>query len=111
MYVKHWKLIIRNIVKQIQSLQNLYEYLLDAENQFSGESVDNAAQNEYGINGTGASPVPVAAGAGDTNICGGIIQLYWNSVLTRCLDSVDQVRQNALKVAERVYMFVLVEFF
>jgi len=42
--------------------------------------------------------VPVAAGAGDTNICGGIIQLYWSSILDRCLDTNDQVRQSALKV-------------
>lgn len=89
----------------------MYEYLLDAEIQFSGESAEKAPQNEYGINGTGASSVPVAAGAGDTNICGGIIQLYWNSVLARCIDSVDLVRQTALKVADRLYMFVLVEIY
>ncbi|KAJ4812552.1 Nipped-B-like protein [Rhynchospora pubera] len=87
---------------KIQSLQNMYEYLLDAESQLSGESANKALQNEYGINGTGVSPVPVAAGAGDTNICGGIIQLYWNCVLERCVDSVDQVRQNSLKIVEIV---------
>lgn len=42
--------------------------------------------------------VPVAAGAGDTNICGGIIQLYWNNILDRCVDVNDQVRHSALKV-------------
>ncbi|XP_078180180.1 PHD finger family protein isoform X2 [Carex rostrata] len=87
---------------KIQSLQNMYEYLLDAEIQLSGESAEKAPQNEYGVNGTGSSPVPVAAGAGDTNICGGIIQLYWNSVLARCIDSVDLVRQTALKIVEIV---------
>lgn len=46
----------------------------------------------------GGSEVPVAAGAGDTNICGGIIQLYWSSILERCLDTNDHVRQCALKV-------------
>lgn len=92
-------------------MQNLYEYLLDAESQLNSESADKVPRKQYGINGSGASPVPVAAGAGDTNICGGIIQLYWNSVLARCLDSVDQIRQSALKVAENFYMFVLVEIY
>jgi len=27
--------------------------------------------------------MPVTAGAGDTNICGGIIQLYWDNILGR----------------------------
>lgn len=42
--------------------------------------------------------VPVAAGAGDSNICGGIIQLHWDQILERCLDLNDQVRQTGLKV-------------
>ena len=42
--------------------------------------------------------VPVAAGAGDSNICGGIIQLHWDQILERCLDLNDQVRQTSLKV-------------
>jgi cohesin loading factor subunit SCC2 len=49
--------------------------------------------------------VPVAAGAGDTNICGGIIQLYWSSILERCLDTNDQVRQSALKVNQAGIIF------
>lgn len=44
--------------------------------------------------------VPVAAGAGDTNICGGIVQLYWDHILGRCLDVDDIVRQSALKVQD-----------
>ncbi|XP_050939139.1 sister chromatid cohesion protein SCC2-like isoform X2 [Cucumis melo] len=55
--------------------------------------------------GDGAGPdtvesgqsVPVAAGAGDTNICGGIVQLYWERILGRSLDLNGQVRQIALK--------------
>ncbi|KAI8536970.1 hypothetical protein RHMOL_Rhmol10G0298400 [Rhododendron molle] len=41
--------------------------------------------------------VPVAAGAGDTNIRGGVIRLYWGNILRRCLDVNEQVRQSALK--------------
>ncbi|KAL6647205.1 hypothetical protein ACP70R_014642 [Stipagrostis hirtigluma subsp. patula] len=83
---------------KIQGLQNLYEYLRDAESQLTAESTATPVQ--YAT--TGASEVPVAAGAGDTNICGGIIQLYWNSILERCLDIHDQVRQSALKIVEVV---------
>lgn len=79
---------------QIQSLQNMYEYLLDAESQMGDEKVEsNVVQSTEG-----GRTVPVAAGAGDTNICGGIVQLYWDSILGRCLDMNEQVRQSALKV-------------
>ncbi|WVZ61503.1 hypothetical protein U9M48_011364 [Paspalum notatum var. saurae] len=82
---------------KIQGLKNLFEYLRDAESQLTAES---AGKPECAING--GSEVPVAAGAGDTNICGGIIQLYWDSILERCLDTNDQVRQSALKIVEVV---------
>ncbi|KAM0009442.1 putative chromatin regulator PHD family [Helianthus debilis subsp. tardiflorus] len=83
---------------KMQSLQNLYEYLLDAERQMENDKGgdDTAAYN------TAAGSVPCAAGAGDTNICGGIIQLYWNSILGRCLDADEDVRQSALKIVEIV---------
>jgi cohesin loading factor subunit SCC2 len=80
---------------KIQGLQNLYEYLRDAESQLTAESTGKPPV-QSAING--GSEVPVAAGAGDTNICGGIIQLYWSSILERCMDTNDQVRQSALKV-------------
>ncbi|KAC9242332.1 hypothetical protein E3N88_46138 [Mikania micrantha] len=83
---------------KMQSLQNLYEYLLDAEHQMENDKVENDV-NAYN---TAAGSVPVAAGAGDTNICGGIIQLYWNSILGRCLDADEDVRQSALKIVEIV---------
>ncbi|ONM51056.1 PHD finger family protein [Zea mays] len=84
---------------KIQGLQNLYEYLRDAESQLTAEStVKPPVRCEI----NGRSKVPVAAGAGDTNICGGIIQLYWSSILERCLDTNDQVRQSALKIVEVV---------
>jgi cohesin loading factor subunit SCC2 len=83
---------------QIQGLQNLFEYLRDAESQLNAESTGKPTPNAT----NGGSEVPVAAGAGDTNICGGIIQLYWNSILERCLDINDQVRQTALKIVEIV---------
>lgn len=83
---------------KVQSLQNMYEYLLDAESQMGDEKVEsNVVQPTEG-----GRAVPVAAGAGDTNICGGIIQLYWDSILGRCLDMNTQVRQCALKIVEVV---------
>uniref|UniRef100_A0A0D3GLG5 Sister chromatid cohesion protein n=1 Tax=Oryza barthii TaxID=65489 RepID=A0A0D3GLG5_9ORYZ len=83
---------------KIQGLQNLFEYLRDAESQLNAESTGKPTPNAT----NSGSEVPVAAGAGDTNICGGIIQLYWNSILERCLDINDQVRQTALKIVEIV---------
>lgn len=76
-------------------LQNIYEYLLDAESQLDSDgTTNNATQYPENV----GSSVPVAAGAGDTNICGGIIQLYWTCILDRCLDVNDQVRLSSLKV-------------
>ena len=79
----------------MQALSNMYEYLLDAESQLGSDDASNNAVH-YSVEGSQA--VPVAAGAGDTNICGGIVQLYWDNILGRCLDSNVQVRQTALKV-------------
>lgn len=80
----------------MQALQNMYEYLLDSESQMGEDKVgDNVVQNTTMEDG---HSVPVAAGAGDTNICGGITQLYWNKILERCLDCDEEVRQTALKV-------------
>lgn len=83
---------------KMQALQNMYEYLLDAEIQMGTVKVNNAVS--YAVE-SGES-VPVAAGAGDTNICGGIVQLYWDNILGRCLDVNDQIRQIALKIVEVV---------
>lgn len=85
----------------MQSLQNLFEYLVDSEQQMENDKVEY----EKVVNSKDASHVPVAAGAGDTNICGGIIQLYWNSILGRCLDANEQVRQSALKVTILFHFF------
>ncbi|PON83467.1 Coatomer beta subunit [Trema orientale] len=84
---------------KMQALQNMYEYLLDAESQLGS---DNASENAVQYSVEGGQVVPVAAGAGDTNICGGIVQLYWDNILGRCLDSNVQVRQTALKIVEVV---------
>ncbi|XP_031407003.1 sister chromatid cohesion protein SCC2 isoform X3 [Punica granatum] len=84
---------------KMQALQNMYEYLLDAESQMGTERAgDTATPYPEEAN----SSVPVAAGAGDTNICGGIIQLYWDKILDRCIDFNEQVRQTALKIVEVV---------
>ncbi|KAK4768597.1 hypothetical protein SAY87_003738 [Trapa incisa] len=83
---------------KMQALENMYEYLLDAESQMGTEkTVDTAAQCPQEGNST---TVPVAAGAGDSNICGGIIQLYWNKILDRCIDFNEQVCQTVLKIVE-----------
>ncbi|KAE9612620.1 putative chromatin regulator PHD family [Lupinus albus] len=84
---------------KIQALQNMFEYLLDAESKMEIDKVDDNVV-DYSV-GAGQS-VPVAAGAGDTNICGGIVQLYWNNILGTCLDFYEQVRQSALKIVEVV---------
>lgn len=84
---------------KIQALQNMFEYLLDAEGQMG---TDNASHNVSNLSVGAGQSVPVAAGAGDTNICGGIIQLYWDNILGRCLDFNEQVRQSALKIVEVV---------
>lgn len=80
---------------QIQALQNMYAYLLDAESKMEADKIDD---NVAGHSGGAGQSVPVAAGAGDTNICGGIVQLYWDNILGRCLDINEQVRQSSLKV-------------
>lgn len=80
---------------QMQTLQNMYEYLLDAESQMGADKSSND-DVKYAVDGDRS--VPVAAGAGDTNICGGIVQLYWDSILRTCLDINEQVRQSAVKV-------------
>lgn len=82
---------------KLQALQNMYDYLLDAESQLGSDKVED---NVVDCSQDGSSAVPVAAGAGDTNICGGIVQLYWNHILERCLDTNEQVRQSGLKIVE-----------
>lgn len=85
----------------MQALQNMYEYLLDAEKQLGSEK---ASDNTVNSVEQGGHNVPVAAGAGDTNICGGIVQLFWDKILGRCLDFDDQIRQTSLKV--RLFFFI-----
>ncbi|XP_057824377.2 sister chromatid cohesion protein SCC2 isoform X1 [Cryptomeria japonica] len=85
---------------KIQALRNLYDYLVDIEEQMGID--DSGKSNKHGNQPEVGRAVPVAAGAGDSNICGGIIQLHWNNILNRCLDLIDQVRQSALKLVEIV---------
>jgi len=66
----------------MKASQNMHEYLLDAESQMETDKTgNNAALHPV----EGSNSVPVAAGAGDANICGGIVQLYWDRILGRCL--------------------------
>ncbi|XP_050894862.1 sister chromatid cohesion protein SCC2 [Lathyrus oleraceus] len=83
---------------KIQALQNMFEYLLDAESKMEAEVDDNVPGHSV----RAGQSVPVAVGAGDTSICGGIVQLYWDNILGRCLDCDEQVRQSALKIVEIV---------
>ena len=87
--------MLNHFFDQMQALQNMYDYLLDAESQMG---TDAASDNVIHYNVEGGNAVSVAAGAGDTNICGGIVQLYWDNMLARCLDLNEQVRQSAIKV-------------
>uniref|UniRef100_A0A7N0V3E0 Sister chromatid cohesion protein n=1 Tax=Kalanchoe fedtschenkoi TaxID=63787 RepID=A0A7N0V3E0_KALFE len=100
---------------KVQALQSIYEYLLHAEAQLaaatekgSNIAVHTAAESYKGnyvvdeVVSLDGTSVPVAAGAGDTNICGGIVQLYWERILVRCLDVDELVRQTALKIVEIV---------
>eukprot|EP01018_Ginkgo_biloba_P004991 Gb_41687 [translate_table: standard] len=80
---------------KVQVLRNFYDYLVDVEEQMGIENIGDNTRN-----GKQHGTVPVAAGVGDSNICGGIIQLHWESILEKCLDMNDQVRQSALKVVE-----------
>nr|VDC85382.1 unnamed protein product [Brassica rapa] len=84
---------------KMQGLQNMYDYLIDAEKQLGSDKSVDITVNPVEQDG---HTVPVAAGAGDTNICGGIVQLYWDKILGRCLDCDDQIRQIALKIVEVV---------
>ncbi|KAL9157838.1 hypothetical protein ABFS82_08G029700 [Erythranthe guttata] len=84
---------------KMQSLQNMYEYLLDAESQME---IDKASNGEVTHSVEGVHSVSVAAGAGDTNICGGIVQLYWDFILGRSLDINEHVREAAIKIVEIV---------
>ncbi|KAJ0232572.1 Sister chromatid cohesion protein SCC2 [Hirschfeldia incana] len=84
---------------KMQGLQNMYDYLIDAEKQLGSDKPVDITANPVE---QGGNTVPVAAGAGDTNICGGIVQLYWDKILGRCLDCDDQIRQIALKIVEVV---------
>lgn len=91
-------------VGQMQALQNMYDYLLDAESQMGTDQPGDGAAHDTV---EGSQSVPVAAGAGDTNICGGIVQLYWDMILGRSLDLNGQVRQTALKVKAWLHFSVL----
>lgn len=85
----------------MQALQNMFDYLLDAESQLGTDTTSN---NVADCSVEGGNAVPVAAGAGDTNICGGIVQLFWDNILERCLDFNEQVRNTALKVSVGFYI-------
>lgn len=81
--------------KQMQALQNLLDYLFDVELQMDIESKNTANNHHRQDMG---NKVSVAAGAGDTNTWGGIIQFYWDNILENCLDGSHHVRHSSLKV-------------
>ncbi|KAI3958618.1 hypothetical protein MKW92_045245 [Papaver armeniacum] len=79
---------------KMQALQNVYEYLLDSESEMGTDKTTGSTTTQYAV--------PVAAGAGDTNIRRGIMKLYWDSILRVRLDTNEQVRQAAAKIVEVV---------
>ncbi|KAF6165138.1 hypothetical protein GIB67_000722 [Kingdonia uniflora] len=88
---------------KMQALQNLHEYLLDAESQMGIDKNGSSNVIQYPEEGGHSAPVAtVATSAGDTNICRGTIQLYWEGILERCMDMNEKVRQSALKIVEVV---------
>lgn len=93
--------VLNHFIDQMQALQNMYDYLLDAESQLGTDTTSNSVAD---CSVEGGNAVPVAAGAGDTNICGGIVQLYWDNILERCLDFNEQIRNSALKVSIGFYL-------
>ncbi|CAI5512444.1 unnamed protein product [Closterium sp. Naga37s-1] len=70
-----------------------------ARHQNTGELQEESAEG-IGAGGScsAAGVVPVAAGAGDTNVCSGVIQQHWEAILQCCMDMDPDVRQTALKV-------------
>jgi cohesin loading factor subunit SCC2 len=75
----------------MQMLGKFSDYLMGVE-----EKIGEADGGNEKTNGDNAAPV--AAGAGDSDICGGIIQLHWDLILERYSDVNEEVRQTGLKV-------------
>ncbi|GBG74809.1 hypothetical protein CBR_g19320 [Chara braunii] len=84
---------------KVQTLKNFLEYLLDVEASMEALARDSFAN---GVVQQQDGYVPDAAGAGDNNICGGIIQLYWEEILDACINMNDDVRHSSLKIVEVV---------
>ncbi|KAF6156831.1 hypothetical protein GIB67_017365, partial [Kingdonia uniflora] len=84
-----------DIITLMQALQNMHEYHLDAESQMG--TYRNGSSNVIQYPEEGGHSVPVAVGAGDTNICGGIIQLYWEGILGRCIDMNEEIVEVVLR--------------
>eukprot|EP01018_Ginkgo_biloba_P010326 Gb_18702 [translate_table: standard] len=85
---------------KMQALRDLYDYLVDIEEQMG---IDDSSNRKKNINQPKAGcAIPIAVGAGASSIYRGIIQLHWENILERCLDMDAQVRQSAHKVVEMV---------
>ncbi|CAI7820732.1 unnamed protein product [Closterium sp. NIES-53] len=113
---------------KVQVLRSFQEYLTDVEEKMveqnrrklqteaAAKKAQDAARHQStgelqeesteGIGAGGSSSatgvVPVAAGAGDTNVCSGVIQQHWEAILQCCMDMDPDVRQTALKLVEIV---------
>ncbi|CAI5474211.1 unnamed protein product [Closterium sp. Yama58-4] len=114
--------------QKVQVLRSFQEYLTDVEEKMveqnrrklqteaAAKKAQDAArhrntvelqeESSEGIGAGGSSSaagvVPVAAGAGDTNVCSGVIQQHWEAILQCCMDMDPDVRQTALKLVEIV---------
>eukprot|EP00850_Spirogloea_muscicola_P004012 SM000017S02752 [mRNA] locus=s17:65616:76186:- [translate_table: standard] len=84
---------------KIQTLKILSDYLHDWEEKM-GLALEEPGKEDDDVVFASRGPVSIAAGAGDSNACGGIVQLHWDSILRCCLDLKADVRQAALKVVE-----------
>eukprot|EP00850_Spirogloea_muscicola_P009938 SM000057S18368 [mRNA] locus=s57:218809:228803:+ [translate_table: standard] len=84
---------------KIQTLKILSDYLHDWEEKM-GLALEEPGKEDDDDVFASRGPVSIAAGAGDSNACGGIVQLHWDSILRCCLDLKADVRQAALKVVE-----------
>ncbi|KAF6140350.1 hypothetical protein GIB67_011369 [Kingdonia uniflora] len=80
---------------KVHALQNMHEYLLDAESQMGTDK--NGSSNVIQYPKEGGHSVHVASGAGDTNIYCGIIQLYWEGILGRCMDMNEEIVEVVLR--------------
>eukprot|EP00850_Spirogloea_muscicola_P012614 SM000082S22856 [mRNA] locus=s82:288368:298855:+ [translate_table: standard] len=81
---------------KIQTLKILSDYLHDWEEKM-GLALDEPGKEDDDVDFASRGPIFMAASAGDSNGCGGIVQLHWDSILRCCLDIKADVVEMALR--------------